>query len=166
MPEFAALAAAAERAAWDPSYPIPLELKSYEETVQAFFPDSPPDPASPLGAAFLWWSALPNKAEFLPALNALTFDPADWGDYERALQQLDGTGMMQFVDRCPDADDIAYVKFMPNVDHPMRAFGAVPLERAQVLTLVLCPDGWWRAWGLSEDYFPPAARVKFGVEDQ
>lgn len=68
--------------------------------------------------------------------------------------------MMQFVERCPDDDAIAYVKFMPNVDHTMRAFGEALLEHVQILTMVRCPDLLWRAWGLAEDHFPTSAEVK------
>ena len=64
---------------------------------------------------------------------------------------------------CPDDATIAYVRFMPNADHAMKAFGEAPLERVHILTMVLCPDGLWRAWGLSENYFPTAAEVKPGV---
>ena len=72
---------------------------------------------------------------------------------------LDGAGMMQFVERCDDDERIAYVKFMPNVDHPMHGFGEAPIANGKVLTMVLCPDGLWRAWGLSENYFPSADEV-------
>jgi len=90
----------------------------------------------------------------------MTWHPPAWGDFGWALQRLSEAGMMQFVERCPDDDEIAYVKFMPNVDHPMRAFGQAPLEHAYVLTMVRCPDGWWRSWGLSENYFPTSAEVR------
>ena len=65
---------------------------------------------------------------------------------------------MQIVERCPDDDEIAYIKLMPNVDHPMRAFGEFPLDRVPILTMVRCPDGWWRAWGLAVDQFPRLPR--------
>lgn len=67
---------------------------------------------------------------------------------------------MQFVERCPDDDTIVYVKFMPNVDHAMRAFGEIPLDDVRILTMVRCPDGLWRAWGgLSHNHFPSAVEV-------
>ena len=55
----------------------------------------------------------------------------------------------------PDDDTIAHVKFTLNADQAMKAFGAAPLERVHILTMVLRSDGLWRAWGLSENYFPP-----------
>ena len=51
------------------------------------------------------------------------------------------------------------MKFMPNVIHPMHGFGEAPIANGKVLTMVLCPDGLWRAWGLSENYFPSADEV-------
>lgn len=161
VPTFVGLAAAAEAESdWDPDTPMPLEVVPESEAQQAFFPDSPPDPTTPLGAASLWWTALLDKDEFLIALQNLTYHPPAWGDYEWAVERLAGAGMMQFVERCPDADDIAYVKFMPNVEHTMRAFGEAPLGKVHILTMILCPDGLWRSWGLSENYFPRAAEVK------
>jgi len=161
VPNFVSRAAPAENADWNPGDPMPLEMKSADEARQAFFPEGDPVPTNPLGAATLWWTALLGKenAEFDEALRNLTWHPPAWGDFGWALQWLSEAGMMQFVERCPDDDEIAYVKFMPNVDHPMRAFGQAPLDHAYVLTMVRCPDGWWRSWGLSENYFPPSAEA-------
>ena len=50
--------------------------------------------------------------------------------------------------------------FMPNVEHPMHAFGVAPLTHVHILTMVLCPDGWWRAWSLSENYFPKPEEIR------
>ena len=162
VPNFVSRVASAENADRDPSAPAPLELKSADEVQQAFFPEGGPVPTSPLGAATLWWTALLGKenAEFDEVLRNLTWHPPAWGDFEWALGWLSHAGMMQFVERCPDDDEIAYVKFMPNVEHPMRAFGEMPLEHAFVLTMVRCADGLWRAWGLSENHFPTSADVR------
>lgn len=160
VPGFAALAASAETASVPTDSPAPLEIVSSEAARQAFFPDHDPDPYEPLGAACLWWMALLDKAELTNALHALTYHPPAWGDYAPAEHALSGSGLMQFVERCPDDDNIAYVKFMPNVDQNMRAFGEMPLDDVHILTMVRCPDEWWRAWGLSHNYFPSAADVR------
>jgi predicted nucleic acid-binding protein len=162
VPTFVSRVTSAEVAERDPNDPLPLEIKSSDEVRQAFFPDANPWPTSPLGAATLWWLALLNKeaAGYREALRNLTYYPPVWGDFEGALDWLSGAGMMQFIERCPDDDDITYVKFMPDVAHPMRAFGDVPLKHAYILTMVLCPDGSWRAWGLSENHFPSVAEVR------
>lgn len=160
VPEFATRAATAERDSLPSDAPTPLEIVSAEAAHQAFFPDHDPDATDPLGAAYLWWAALQDKSELNDVLHALTYHPPAWGDYKWAEEWLSGSGLMQFVERCPDDDSIAYVKFMANVDHTVRAFGEIPLDDVHVLTMVLCPDSWWRAWGLSHNYFPSAAQVR------
>jgi hypothetical protein len=47
---------------------------------------------------------------------------------------------------------------MPDADHPARVFDEAPLTNAHILTMVLCPDGFWQAWSLS-DHFPSAEEV-------
>jgi hypothetical protein len=79
VPGFAARAAAAERDALTTDSPAPLEVVSAEEIQQAFFPDHDPDPLDPLGAAFLWFSALLAKSEVINALHALNPAPAGLG---------------------------------------------------------------------------------------
>jgi predicted nucleic acid-binding protein len=71
VPGFAALAAAAERASRTIEGPAPLEIVSPEAAHQAFFPEQNPEPSDPLGAAYLWWSALLAKSELTDALHAL-----------------------------------------------------------------------------------------------
>lgn len=132
----------------------------------AFFPDGNPTPATPLGAAFLWWQALLNLDDYTSVLESLSSNPQDWGDYRAVVDTLQGWSIMQYVETCKDApDSIAYIKYMPDSGHPMRAFGTVPLDRVLVLTVEKCPDGFWRVWGLSENYFPSAARVLYGTEE-
>ncbi|SEH75873.1 Predicted nucleic acid-binding protein, contains PIN domain [Mycolicibacterium rutilum] len=159
VPEFATRAATAERDSLPSEGPTPLEIVSGAAAHQAFFPDHEPDATDPLGAAYLWWAALQDRSELNDVLKALTYHPPAWGNYEWADQSLSGTGLMQFVERCPDDDTIVYVKFMPNVDHAMRAFGEIPLDDVRILTMVRCPDGLWRAWGLSHNHFPSAVEV-------
>jgi predicted nucleic acid-binding protein len=160
VPNFTDLAVAAETAAWDPNDPMPLEIVSESEVMEAFFPKGQPDPTDPLGAAFMWWSALLDRAQYFTALQNLTWHPPSWGDYEWASERLSGASMMQFVERCPDDDYIAYVKFPPGVGHPARVFAEAPLTNVHVLTMVRCSDGWWRAWGLHENRFPSAEEVR------
>jgi hypothetical protein len=160
VPHFTSLAVAAEAAAWNPDEPMPLEIASESEVMQAFFPNRQPEPTDPLGAAYMWWSALLAKAEYLTVLQNLTWHPPAWGDYEGPFEWLSKAGIMQFVERCPGADDIVYVKFMPQVEHPMQSFGEAVLKHAYILTMVLCSDGCWRAWGLHENYFPEPEEIR------
>lgn len=162
VPTFAPIAAIAEQrqSGWNPGDPLPLEIAAEDDMMQAFFPDRQPIPADPRGAAFLWWTSLINRAELGNALANLTWNPPVWGDFDGAAQILEGHGMMQFIEPCPGDPDIVYAKFMPAVDHPMRAFADAPVDGAKILTLVRCPDGWWRTWGLSTNHFPSAAEVR------
>lgn len=160
VPAFADEAAAAEAARFDPESPLPLEIVPGDDAMRAFFPDGEPTPEAPLGAAFLWWKALLDIDRYEAALENLSANPDDWGDYRAIFAMLNGWAMMQYVDYCADAPDlIAYVKFMPDPGHAMRAFGPAPLPHVKVLTLVQCRDGLWRAWGLSENHYPTAERV-------
>jgi len=114
----------------------------------------------------MWWLALLDANEYRTALESLSYNPDDWGDYASVAAELDGWSMMQNVHYSPNAPEkIAYVKFMPGDEWSMRAFGEAPLESAQILTIVNCPDGWWRVWGVSKNYFPSANRVIHGIED-
>jgi predicted nucleic acid-binding protein len=150
-----------------PPTPLPLEIVSDNDAHNAFFPEgAEPDPTTPLGSAYLWWSALLNLDKYRVAIEDLSYNPADWGDYTSVAAELDGWSMMQNVLYCEDAPaQIVYVKFMPDTGWSMRAFDEAPLEVAQILTLVNCPDSWWRVWGISKNYFPSANRVIHGIED-
>lgn len=146
---------------------LPLEIVSKDDALNAFFPEgTSPDTTTPLGTAFMWWSALLDLDEYRVAIENLSYNPADWDGYTSVAAELSGWSMMQNVQLCKEApEEIAYVKFMPDTGWSMRAFADAPLEEAQILTLVSCPDGWWRVWGLSKNYFPSAARVIHGAEE-
>ena len=160
VPNFADAAAAAELTGWDADEPLPLEIVSADEAGKAFFPDGEPVPTDPLRAGFLWWKALLDRDRYAVALHNLTWCPEAWGDYQQAFDWLSNAGIMQFVQECPGDDDIAYVKFLPQVDHPMVSFGAAPLKRVYILTMVRHPEGWWQAWGLSENRFPGPEEIR------
>lgn len=169
VPGFATAAAATEAASSDPKSPLPMEIVESEEARDAFFPDGQPSPATPRGAACLWWAALLHKEEaaVAGALQALSVNPADWGaDYGSAATSLDGWAMMQFVEPCPDApENIAYAKFIPDTGHSMRGCAAAPLQNVKILTVVRCPDELSRVWGLSDDNYRPSAARVYGAEE-
>lgn len=159
VPAFTAAAAAA---AYGEDTPLPLEIADPDVAAAAFFPDGPPTPMTPRGAAFLWWSALIHRDE--PGgdevLQHLSYRPSDWGDFASIAAQLEGWAMMQYVDPCPDAPhDIAYAKFIPDPGHAARSFADAPLPDVHILTVVKHPNGLWQAWGLSHNYYPQAAQV-------
>lgn len=167
VPAFAAAAATAAAAAYGEDTPLPLEIVDPDVATAAFFPDGPPTPMTPRGAAFLWWSALLHRDE--PGndevLQHLSYRPGDWGDFTIIAARLEGWAMMQYVDPSADApNDIAYAKFIPDPGHSVRGFADAPLPEVQVLTVVRQPNGLWQAWGLSHNYYPPAARVLGAAE--
>lgn len=162
VPGFAAAAAAAAVAAYGQDTPLPLEIVDSDLAAAAFFPDGPPTPTTPRGAAFLWWSALLHRDE--PGedevLRYLSYNPRDWGDFTSIAAQLQGWAMMQYVEPCAGSpDNIAYAKFIPDPGHSMRSFADAPLPDVQILTVVKQPNGLWQAWGLSHNYYPPATQV-------
>lgn len=167
VPDFTDLAVVAEAAAWDPNEPMPLEILSEREVMKIFFPHGEPYPTDPLGAAYLWWRSLLNKAQdkYFTALKDLTLRPTAWGDYGWHFDQLSNAGIMPLVERHPDDPDdgerdIVYVKFTPLVGLTTGAYGDAPLRHEYVLTMVLCPDGRWRAWGLQENHFPRPEEIR------
>lgn len=161
VPEFARLAEALDhREALALTPVLPVETVNDEAAQEAFFPDGDPDRATPRGAAFLWWTALLGLPEYRTALEELSYDPAVWGDYSDTVDLLDGWAMMQNVISSTDAPDrLAYVRFMPSTGQSMRAFDDVPLGEVKILTIALCADSWWRVWGISSNYQPPARDV-------
>lgn len=162
VPVFARAAMQAElrQTGHRPGDPLPIEMRTGDEAFGAFFPDGEPRPDEPRGAAFLWWQALIGRAELRDVLHALTIDPSLWGDYNEAEEILRGHGMMQFVERCPGDDDIAYIKFMPETEHAAVAFATMPIYDAKILTLLNGADRIWRVWGLSPSRFPTADEVR------
>lgn len=147
--------------------PLPLEIVSGEAAQEAFFPgDAGPDPTTPLGAAFLWYLAIRDADENRGALEQLTYNPADWNGYASIAASLEGWAMMQNIHyNEEDPDNIAYARFMPDTGWSMRAFADVPLSEVKILTLVRCPDSWWRVWGISTNYIPSANRINHGIDD-
>lgn len=146
------------------SLPLPLEIVPDKEIYEAFFPDgAEPDRRTPLGAAFLWWSALLRRNEYRTALAELSYNPPDWSDYAAAEAELAGWALAQNVIPSED-DEIAHLKFIPSPEWSSRAFAAAPLPNVQVLTVTLCHDGLWRVWGLSRNLIPTVQRVRYGED--
>lgn len=142
--------------------PLPLEIVSDEDVYSAFFPSGAPNPAEPIGSVFLWWSALLN--EDFRTVSKLCAQPEDWGDFRDVARGLEGWSLAQYIEPCSEApDEIAYAKFIPDPGHAVKAFSPAAIPDAQIATLVYFPDGFWRVWGLSRNYFPSVDRIKFGI---
>ncbi|MEN4464388.1 PIN domain-containing protein [Mycolicibacterium conceptionense] len=161
VPKFAAAASRAESrfGGWPAAGPLPIETDPSESTAAALFETTGPPGTTPMSAAAIWFTALNDRAQSADVLAALTLNPTLWGNFETAANMLAGCGMANIVERCPGHDDIRYIKFVPHIEQSGRAFTTVALENARILTMVLCPDGIWRAWGLTE-HFPDARDIK------
>jgi hypothetical protein len=143
--------------------PLPLEIVSDEDAANAFFPSGGPDPTTPIGCAFLWWKALLQLDEYRTAIENLSINPDDWDGYQGAKEDLNEWALMQNIVKSPDAPEkLAYAKFMQDTGWSMKAFDDAALDDYYILTMALCPDGWWRVWGLSRKYTPPASQVFTG----
>lgn len=141
----------------DDGLPPPLEIVDPDDAMHALFGDKGADPYSNLGSAVLWWQAIQDRTEFLTALANLTWAPAAWGDFSEAEQIIANHSLMQNVDSLDGhEDDVAYVRFMPDTGHAMRAFGDYEISEYVILTVLRCEDGWWRVWGISQNYKPTA----------
>lgn len=128
--------------------PLPLEIRPDDEAFAQFFPDGEPTPLTPLGAAFIWQAILlnpgPDDPDARSALDKLVVNPADWNGYTQIARDMASLAIMQKVIEAEDAPGrLAYVKFMPDTGHTMRAFDDAPLDDVQILTLAHFPeDGW------------------------
>lgn len=141
--------------------PLPIVEASGEEVWLKHTNDGDPDPTTPWGAACLWWQGLDDPAEYRHALDQLSNNPAAWGDYTEAASLIAHLSILTKVEDNPDRADIKYVRFIDfSGAEAGRVFEAAPLHDVWVVTVV-GPDsgGWWRVWGLSHNYFPPASQV-------
>ena len=105
----------------------------------------PGDLSDPAQVALLWWGALMAGS---PEVQDLTYDPSAWGDYQWALDVLQGRSLASGVIALVDApNDVAIMRFIPQVASTARTFAAFITE-VTFLTLVRVGDNTWRVWGL------------------
>lgn len=134
--------------------PFPAVIVPDEEVASGVLPDGP-TPDTPLGSAMLFWMASGELPEFLPAIRNVSLNPADWGDYSEIAQLLDGYSIASNVEPSRDGrDDVAHIKFIPDMGHSVQLFEEVELDDVLMMTLVHCDDGWWRVWGVSHNWTP------------
>lgn len=181
-PEFAALAEQMEqdqegRHATSANVPIedpvPLQIVTEEEAMQAFLLAGSADLSTPLGVAYNWLAALVTLGEspdtdrpWSPRwlLDKLSLNPPLWGDYRAVAAQFNGWSMTQGVHPSTDApEEIVHIKMIPDTGHPMMAFGQVALEDFLAITLVRMDGLGWFVWGVSQNFFSSAAAVH-GIE--
>ena len=144
VPLFANLAADAAGEVPAPLSPLPALMASDEAAAVAAFGE-PGDLTNPAQVAFGWWSGLLGD---LDLARALTYDPSAWGDYRWAVDHLAGRSLASKVVPAVDAPDrIAFLRFVPEVAQPSRAFAPF-LTAMTFMTLVKLEDRTWRVWGL------------------
>lgn len=108
-----------------------------------------PDSEDPFDVAANWWKALLNKDELPDVLEFLTFHPPAWDGYDRAWALLDGKSIATKVYYAVDApEDLAFVRFVPEVAQSSQVFAAYAVSDCAYLTLVRLPNATWRVWGL------------------
>lgn len=143
----------------DPPTPLPLVHADEQTAVTAVFGNSGPSPATPVGAATLWWLALEDPAKYRTALSRLCADTEAWGDFAEAQSVLSGLSISQHAIQSDERPgELAYVKFIDVGDLTAQAFEATSLSDVWILTMVKIVDG-WRVWGLSHNLPPSAAEV-------
>lgn len=108
-----------------------------------------PDLEDPFHVAANWWGALLNMDTQLDVLKSLTFHPPAWKGYECALALLDDKSIATKVYYAVDApDDLAFVRFVPEVAQTSQVFAPYTIADFAYLTLVRLQDATWRVWGL------------------
>ena len=105
------------------------------------------DFTDPRHVAILWFTAL-NDSDLSVALRTLTVDPAAFGDYQWAIEMLDGLGLGSIVHRAVDCEDVAFARFLPVGERNLQSFAPSWAEHVVFMTLVRLEDDTWRVWGL------------------
>lgn len=146
----------------DSDLPLPLEIVDGDAAMDAVFGPEGPTHFTPIGSAMLFWKALlDGRDEHMSDLHNLTYNAAAFGDYSDVEQTLEGYSLMQNVEHPPGHEDaIAYVRFMPDTGHSMRAFGEAEITDYVVLTMVREDEGpAWLVWSYSRNYFPTVKQI-------
>lgn len=108
------------------------------------------EPTNPLHVALAWWTALGSEQD-RDVLEALTHEPAAFGDYQWAVELLEHRSIASRVYRAVDApNDLAFVRFVPEVAQSSRTFAAFTVRGAAYMSLVKREDASWRVWGLGD----------------
>jgi hypothetical protein len=137
---------------------LPVVAVSDDALLAATFPADGPMPHTPLGAAMLWQAALDNREEFATALGRLTADSKLVTQLGEAASHLDGYAMTTWVHDHRQRTDTAYVKFIRDLGYSAQAFAHAEFSDYRVLELVRGDEGWWRAYALYLDMWPPQAQ--------
>ncbi len=107
------------------------------------------DLTDPLHVAALWWLAVLDADQYEQQLRLLTHAPGAWGDFEWAADLLSSKSIASKVYYAVDnPDDVAVVRFVPEVTETAKTFASFVVRGVVFLTLCRYDDGTWRVWGL------------------
>lgn len=136
--------------------PLPIAQVTDEEVTAGVYGDDEPSPLTPFGTAHMFWQALDDPAYYANALNRLTVDPDDWGDFSEASNILKDLSIMSVVESAPTRTDVAYVKFIELTgEASAQAFADAPLTDVRVVTVIKPSESdWWLVWSLTHNSFP------------
>ncbi|MDT0261446.1 PIN domain-containing protein [Jatrophihabitans lederbergiae] len=158
VPLFVNLAADSLKEPDEEVSPIPAMVSADEsETLAAF--GEPGDLTNPAQVAMLWWSGLLNN---LGQARQLTYEESAWGDYQWAMDMLEGRALASKVIPAVDAPYlVAFMRFVPEPATTVHVFNTFATT-AVVVLLTRVEDGTWRVWGLGSNMV--AARDIVGEE--
>lgn len=141
--------------------PLPLMTVSDGTSMRETFGDKPLDQSTPIGAAALFWLATQDVTKNRRALENLSVQPADWGDYTATAEILAHLSIMQNVMDSTDDEGIKHVKFIELAgDSSAVAFGEAELPDATILTVVSGGTDTWYVWGMTTGWVPTGAQVR------
>lgn len=110
-----------------------------------------PDFTDAFHVTMFWWSCLVDRdddAEAMAVLHALTWDPEAFGDYRWVDEAVEGKSLASRVYRAVDADEVAYLRFVPEVAQSSRVFAPTRGRGAVFVTLRRANGGQWAVWGV------------------
>ena len=111
-----------------------------------------PDFGRPDHVLYAWWTALGDRhandvAQEL--LHALTWSPQAFDDYGWVDEMLSGYTLASKVYYAVDApEEVAYMRFLPEVAQSSRIFAPMTVTSAVFVTLVRTGPKQWAVWGL------------------
>lgn len=143
------------------SIPLPIVETGSLDIPPGVFETGEPTPYTPLGTAFLWYTALGDADHYRTALDVLSLDPGAWGDYSEAASLVGNLSWLTNVHDCPENETIKYIRL---IDYAGETNGQV-IEDAHIneywAITVVKPEGqpYWFVWGISQNRLPSSSEV-------
>lgn len=112
-----------------------------------------PDPTNPLHVAFAWSNALEERDRSLDVLQALTWSPSAFGDYQWADKVITGRSIASKIYEAVDdpTGAVAFIRLVPEVAQTSQTFASFTVQGARFMTMKKRPDdGTWCVWGLGD----------------